>query len=176
MGVGPSITGCKLGRRVGCGASLCRSRGSPLRRRASSAGSRVDEGNTPPIVGCGEGFSRELGAPGAKNTFSLLLPLFAGSGGDSRLLCSGTQIRPALQRNHINEPPIMTIKKAMAVNIPVTSPIICKTSTRRNHQMSRAHLYSKRRFCIRRGYQYLLQNGMRAEMHTRGCFLRSRST
>lgn len=134
-GVGASI---KLGRRLGCGLVIGRSRGPPWRRRASSAESRVDAGNTPPIVGCGEYFSWDLGAARAETVFFFLLPfpLSAGSGSDSTLLCFGPQIRPALKRNHINAPPIIRIKIAVAVNTPVASAsITCKTSLRCDYQV-----------------------------------------
>jgi len=153
VGVGASITGCKLGRRLGFGASSCTSRASPFRRCASSAESRVDRGKTPPIVGCGESFDGRLGALNAGVVFFSLvflpLPLSAGSPADSMLLCFGVQTRPALQRIHINQPPTISIKRAVAVNTPVTSASKhCKTNLRRGHPISRAHLYSKRRTCI----------------------------
>lgn len=121
-GVGASITGCKLGRPLGDIPSLCKSRDSPFRRPASSADRRIDGGNTPPIVGCGERFDLELGVSVKKDVFFSLRPFIStGLAGDSMSLCFGVQIRPALQRNHVNEPPIMRIKRAVAVNTPVTS-------------------------------------------------------
>lgn len=135
-GVGASIVkGCRSGRRLGCRPAMRRSRDSARRRRASSAESRVDSGNTPPMVGCGVCFSRELGAPRSKSVFFSLVP-FPVSGGDSRLLRFEAQIRPALKRNHINEPPIVRMKIAVATKTPVTSAsITCKIYIRRGYEV-----------------------------------------
>ena len=129
-GAGTSITGCKLGRRLGCRPSPCESRKSPCRRPASSAEHGADGRNTPPIVGCGESFDLELRGSVAKDVFvSLLFSLSARLAGDSLSLCFGVQMRPDLNRNHINKPPTMRTKRVVAASSPVISASeICKIS------------------------------------------------
>jgi glycine/D-amino acid oxidase-like deaminating enzyme len=84
-----------------------------------------------------------LGGLGAKDVL-LLLPLSGGSEGDSMLLCFGAHKRPALQRNHINEPPMIRIKRAVAVKTPVTSALqICKASLQQNYKYISTPLFEK---------------------------------
>lgn len=98
-------------------------------------------------MGCGECFDSDLRTSVAKDVFFSLLFPSAGVARDSMSVCFGAQMRPDLNRNHTNKPPMTRTKITVAVTTPVISASdICETGLQQGNQVAGAYLYSKRRF------------------------------